>query len=897
MIPSANKRTMAEHPGHVVTCRDKALPPVVKDRGVNMAFKISSSTVSTVKDPETLFRDLRSRSVEGLMAQQADMLRSYMSNVDEADLALELPTGSGKTLVGLLIAEWRRRTRKERCVFLCPTRQLVHQVVEQADDKYGISVLGFAGSHKACPESDKARFLNCEAIGVATYSALFNTKPFFDDVGTIVFDDAHAAENYVSNFWTLEVKRRDSRTLFNAIWGLIVNHVPKNDQLRHKGDEDGPIDGAFVNKLPTPALLEVKAHLIGLLDASCTEGEHLFRWQMIRDHLHACHLYYTDHSIVIRPLIAPTQSFLPFSIAKQRIYMSATLGEGGDLERIFGRPSITRIPAPPGWDKQGIGRRFFVFPMRVWDEKEAEARSLGWISRTHRCLVLTPRDAEAKRIKELLGTTLCREGYRLFDASEIEASKKVFTETDKAIAVLANRYDGIDFIGDECRYLILHGLPESTNLQERFLVSRLGSAVLFNARIRTRVTQAAGRCTRSATDYALVVVVGEKVNTYLLKPENRRQLHPELQAEVEFGIKQSDVDAGEELSKNIDSFFAQNGDWKVADEHILETRDGLSQAAMPAADALAKTVANEVKYQNSMWNEHYEEALARANDVLAELGGDQLRGYRALWAYLAGNAAHLLSVDNISFANVARTHYAGAAGAANTLPWLKQLGRLSPSAKIGRPTNGPSPSIGDSVEVFEAELASFGKSNSGRLEKHFAEIRSGLGAYGSKAFEEAQVKVGRLLGCFADNSDEQGAPDPWWVFGDAGIVFEDYTDTGANPVISKAKTLQASGHPNWLRGRFPHVSFSVVVCSRSSQLHTAATPHTGGLFYIEADKFLAFSEKVMMVVRSLWDTYPGEGDMIWRAEAVAEFDKNGLSRGKIVEYFTATKLASLPTAD
>ncbi|WP_419615037.1 DEAD/DEAH box helicase [Thiolapillus sp.] len=97
-----------------------------------MAFKIPQKSSVSIKDPESLFRDLRDRTVEGLLAQQADMLRNYMDHVDNRDIALELPTGSGKTLVGLLIAEWRRRTKRERCVLLCPTKQLVHQVVEQA---------------------------------------------------------------------------------------------------------------------------------------------------------------------------------------------------------------------------------------------------------------------------------------------------------------------------------------------------------------------------------------------------------------------------------------------------------------------------------------------------------------------------------------------------------------------------------------------------------------------------------------------------------------------------------------------------------------------------------------------------------------------------------------------
>jgi DEAD/DEAH box helicase len=62
-----------------------------------------------------------------------------------SDVALQLPTGSGKMLVGLLIGEWLRRKNSEGVVYLCPTRQLVNQVVTQAESQYGLSVHGFTG--------------------------------------------------------------------------------------------------------------------------------------------------------------------------------------------------------------------------------------------------------------------------------------------------------------------------------------------------------------------------------------------------------------------------------------------------------------------------------------------------------------------------------------------------------------------------------------------------------------------------------------------------------------------------------------------------------------------------------------------------------------------------------
>ncbi len=114
-----------------------------------MAFKSRYRGSSSIESPEALFYDLRNRNVEGLLAHQADVLREYNSeSADKPEVAMELPTGSGKTLIGLLVGEWRRRQLQERVVYLCPTRQLVHQVVDEAKSKFGINTLAFTGSQR-----------------------------------------------------------------------------------------------------------------------------------------------------------------------------------------------------------------------------------------------------------------------------------------------------------------------------------------------------------------------------------------------------------------------------------------------------------------------------------------------------------------------------------------------------------------------------------------------------------------------------------------------------------------------------------------------------------------------------------------------------------------------------
>lgn len=114
-----------------------------------MAFKKPTTHAAVPESPDRLFRDLPRRKHASLFDHQGQVLRNYVAHaLDVPDVALQLPTGSGKTLVGLLLAEWRRRKFRERIVYLCPTRQLVHQVAEEASAKYGLTVEPFTGKIK-----------------------------------------------------------------------------------------------------------------------------------------------------------------------------------------------------------------------------------------------------------------------------------------------------------------------------------------------------------------------------------------------------------------------------------------------------------------------------------------------------------------------------------------------------------------------------------------------------------------------------------------------------------------------------------------------------------------------------------------------------------------------------
>jgi hypothetical protein len=131
---------------------------------------------------------------------------------------------------------------------------------------------------------------------------------------------------------------------------------------RLTGEWNSLNDKLWVDKIPTPDLLDIANDLREVIDEYVDGLDLAHPWRMICEHLEACQFYVSSSEILIRPLIPPTWAHGPFENAKQRVFMSATLGAGGDLERLTGRRRIRRLATPEGWDRQGIGRRFFIFP-------------------------------------------------------------------------------------------------------------------------------------------------------------------------------------------------------------------------------------------------------------------------------------------------------------------------------------------------------------------------------------------------------------------------------------------------------------------------------------------------------------------------------------------------------
>ena len=847
-----------------------------------MAFKKPAAQSAVPDSPDRMFRDLPRRKHASLFDHQGQVLRTYVAEAASTpDVALQLPTGSGKTLVGLLLAEWRRRKNRERVVYLCPTRQLVMQVSGEASSKYGLTVEPFVGQIKGFTPDAKAAYQNADRVAVTTYSNLFNTNPFFDDPEVVIVDDAHASENYIADLWTVRIRKFEAKdeTLFKAVASVLKQVVSETNYARMIGKNRSLDDVAWVDKISTPRLAEVEGELRATIAANVGQADQRWAWSMISDHLIACQVYVSSSEILIRPLIPPTWTHAPFAGAGQRIFMSATLGAGGDLERLTGRSRILRLPIPAGWDRQGIGRRMFVFPEKSLGEQETIDLRSDLMKISGRSLVLTPSNDAAEEICGHVKKTL---EYPTFTGADLEIGKDQFVAASRAVAVVANRYDGIDFPDGDCRLQFIEGLPRAANLQERFLMTRMGANLLFNERVQTRVLQAVGRCTRGLNDYSAVVVTGEDLPAYLTDHKRRRFFHPELQAELEFGIDQSTSVKAVDIIDNFKIFLEHDTLWEEANAGILDARDRATQAEFPAMKDLAAAVPHEITWQKAMWDNDYAKAFDAAREVLGKLNEPDLRGYRALWHYLAGSAAELAVRDgNVGFEAQARTHFRQAKEASLGISWLIGLARggIAPTPDERDRTN-----VMLQIETLEAYLQKLGTLHNRSFSAKEKEIREGLKT--ADGFEQAQVMLGEHLGFQAGKREEDASPDPWWLVGDIAIVFEDHADAKTNATLDATKARQAASHPDWLREHVPGAAGATiqsVLVTPAKKAKQGAVPHLNRFAYWDIADFRAWADKALGVVRELRRTFVEPGDLAWRADAAARLeqaqaDAPGLSR-------------------
>ncbi|WP_306368719.1 DEAD/DEAH box helicase family protein [Nocardiopsis sp. CC223A] len=570
---------------------------------------------------------------------QRQVLTAYaQQHRDTADLAIEMPTGEGKTLLALLIADYAL-DQGWSVAYLTGTRQLAQRVEEEAN-ALGLDVVRFAAKDYGGAKLDD--YHQAQAVGVMNYWVYFNSSPVPQPADMVIFDDAHLAEQPLSGLQTLRIpdKQGPASELYQTICELLAAHTNAYPGLQ------AMLEGTAQSSTP-PELLSFKdwaAIATPVRDAIeesplIDKDEIKYVWPAVRDHLSRCGVLIGPSGIEIRPYHPPTTLNTWYSQAKQRIYLSATLGSMDDLQRRVGGSPITQLePAqslPPG----ATGERLLVlnpsserpFDSTVLEWALSQARAAGgraaWLCASH---------SEADTLQEAL-TEAEETVYRL--RSGDDAIVDIWSRAASGHLVTAGRYDGLDLAGDVCRLVIIVSIPQASSEFERFVVAYLGDASFMRHRVGQRITQALGRANRDATDRSLYLGLDPSFAQVLADPAVRKSIPESVTPTVRGALERYDQ-GWEGTLRACEAFWEDSkrtphpsapGEQSPSRRKARPGRGTSKNGEMSSSDA-------EVSAATDLWIGDHTSAAVKAREAAAQLIAAEETEHAAFWRYVEAHA-------------------------------------------------------------------------------------------------------------------------------------------------------------------------------------------------------------------------------------------------------------------
>ncbi|WP_100012303.1 helicase C-terminal domain-containing protein [Lentibacillus sediminis] len=856
-----------------------------------MPFFIPDEDESKYNDTIDLFNKLG--KLERLSHEQGESLKEYELNRDnKTDFAIEMPSGHGKTLVGGLISEYNRINNNWRVVYACATRQLANQT-HQLLDLYGISSVLLTGKGDNFSQIDLGKYQRSEAICVTTYGHIFNINPKFNDSNLIIFDDAHATEYAINDFWSVDINRHENSDIFEALVSTLGDSLSPNvyDKLIH-GTYDPMTDG--VDIVSFPQWYKKTDSIRSLLDSRTDDTKLYYPWSRIRNSLHSCQIFVNHSNIVIKPIIPPNKVHQAFVNPQERIYMSATIGKSGELERMFGVQDIHYINKFSNHSNKVSGRRLIMFPEDHFEGEELERVLKETAIKSNRALILTPSRKSMRKVKEKKENLLPE--FTLFENSDIEDDLTKFTDENNAILALTGRYEGIDLKGDECKLEIIHDLPVAISIEEKFLQDRLNATELLNSKLSTRIIQGLGRCTRSKNDSSVVLFTGKYVGYYLYKDEFINLLPADVHAEMNLGFNQIDfIKDVESWHTSIEEFNNGSENWKRVENHLERQESKLMEEKQmdPSnenAVQLYNSTNHEIEFIYNLWNEDYSKAHISANETLTKLGRNEtLKGYRAWWNYLIACVSTLQRDEDKT-----RKYLTNSLNASDNKVWLDKRD-ISFNDEIQDEIYSEDLEL--QIERMSNYLKSFGDREK-KFDKEWAKVIDGLRKKEAQFYEPALKSLGTILGFYAEKPpNEEGVPDGVWNINNTWISLEAKTNIeDEDAYIPLDDIRQVFVHKKWVKEKYNlenEEKVTLVMVCPKYKIKDTSQHAAEGIYLVSTEDIIELATKLEGVLRSgLNELKYGVKSNLRRLLISSLYEKH-LTSEHILNNFTRKELAQL----
>ena len=470
---------------------------------MDLLSKLSSSSANNYIEPREIFMSLpkRDKKYEYPRDIQTDVWNQWLSNRDKKDTIIKMNTGSGKTVVGLMILQSCLNEGKGPAVYVVPDNYLVNQVLKEAE-KLGL---------RATTNRNDYFYTENKSILVTNIQSLVNGKSAFGmreagnhKIGSIIIDDVHSCFDIIKSQFSLNITYEDK--LYNE----IIECLKPSLQLYNKRtfecitESDDPLKRLLVPFWVWHDKSDDIFRIIKKYDNDLHENV-FFTLPLIENHFSMCNCVITSKCIEITPKEVTMSLISSFESAQRRIFMSATLSDDSVFTSAIGLmpDRINKVITPDKADD--IGSRLVLFPRHLNTSiTDEEIRNyIVSISKDYNVVVIVPSFNKAAVWENLGGIVASKENI-------IEIVQKLKTN-HLGLVVVVNRYDGIDLPDDACRMLVIDGLPPLSSNYNKYVQSiDKNSEIMVREQIQ-RIEQGMGRGVRSNSDSCCIVLMGNDI--------------------------------------------------------------------------------------------------------------------------------------------------------------------------------------------------------------------------------------------------------------------------------------------------------------------------------------------------------------------------------------------------
>jgi hypothetical protein len=799
-------------------------------------------------DFDRLLASCESERFVELRTAQEVVLNAYAADhLDTPDLAIELPTGAGKSLIALLIGEAWRSAGKTVAV-LTGNKVLATQMEREGLD-LGVQVARMEGRGDEIPLPLRRKYRRANAIGVMNYWVMFNSNPVVDSADLLIIDDVHLAEGALENRFSVHIDRYAHPRLFSTLAEELVVRLPEYASLEDAtGDAESPRAGVELISYLDQCLVEPRAReIIDGAEEMATDRDLRFRWQAVRERFAESNVYVSGRSITIRPYCLPVQTIGRWQDPTQRIYLSATIGDPGDLQRRLGSNPIVKITAGEDVETPTLGRRMIVVNNDIggWDDNllipaKPAAAILAALREHPKALWLCASGPQADNWEATILPWLAEHklpngpAWRVGrEGDEIEQ----FRDAEEGHLFAAGRFDGMDFADSDCRLVVLATLPRAVNDQEQFVSDYLRDAGFMVRRINQRITQALGRCNRQEDDYAVYVLADRRLAGHLSLEANRRDLPMGMQAELDLAEELEGLES-EEISQRVTEFLS--GDFSRYDEELEELAGDVPTLEASSEVESEKEVDGWLALTGRQDYLEAEKCFKDQHERLADLGLGELAAFTQ---YCEAKAAHLegLRGDGAAAQRARGALEDAIARGGSSSSWFNRLRSSVQRAAQKDPDGivGPDEYRAVAARVFDQLLEEYPPGE--RLDSWKKALADDLESQSHDVYVGGLKRLGELLGHSAILPTYGSATDCRWhgVFGNhrEAFTFEAKIEHRDNKAITSRAVGQAHNQKNRAIAELEPKGFTVrgLIVTHLERLSADAAPGLGELVVLRRD--------------------------------------------------------------